>query len=77
MTTVCSCGAGGIECVEVLHHLACAYVGPRYDFALGDDGYTCPKCDMVFAVPGTEGEVLGHAYRCQSCGAEWLEEEHA
>lgn len=32
--SVCpACGAEGLEIFPVFHHMMCAYVGPRYDFA--------------------------------------------
>lgn len=77
MTGPCACGATDAKRFPVLHHMPCAYVGPSYDFTALLEGYRCPKCDASFTRAGHDSEILGHAWRCQSCGAEWLEEDGA
>lgn len=74
MTGPCSCGATPAHRFQVLHHLPCAYVGPSYDFVMSGGVFICPKCDISFTTSGRDGEVLGYALRCPTCGAEWLED---
>ena len=77
MTGPCNCGGNSNMRWPVLHHMPCAYVGPSYDFALGHGEYTCPKCNITFKQSARDSEVLGYAFRCTVCGAEWLEDEAA
>ena len=74
MNRSCKCGQDGAERFAVLHHMPCAYVGPTYDFIASLGGYSCPKCGAVFAASGCDSEILGYAWRCPACGAEWVEE---
>ncbi|WP_425358696.1 hypothetical protein [Aestuariivirga litoralis] len=74
MSSPCRCGAHDAERWPVLHHMPCAYVGPAYDFKSSPQGSVCPKCDIVFTASDRDNEILGYAWRCPSCGAEWLEE---
>ena len=69
--TLCpACGAEGVECFPVLHHMICAYIGPQYDFAAAADGYTCPKCRREIVSGDTE--IVGTSARCQRCGKEMI-----
>lgn len=65
-----ACRAGKLNHVPVLHHMACAYVGPEYDFCDSEGRYECPKCRRGI-VPNDDGcEILGMSAQCAACGHE-------
>ena len=69
--TVCpACGATALELFSVLHHMACAYVGPEYDFIPVPSGYCCPKCRRGIVAHDYACEIVGHSARCALCGKE-------
>lgn len=64
-----SCGSAWVEEETLLHHYACAHVGPEADFRRGDD-LVCPKCRLTGLVAGSDFERMSGARRCQDCYAE-------
>jgi predicted RNA-binding Zn-ribbon protein involved in translation (DUF1610 family) len=71
--TLCpACGAAGLELFPVLHHMLCAYVGPEYDFAPQEAGYTCPKCGRGIVSGDPACEIVGTSARCRRCGREMV-----
>ncbi len=69
-TSCPACGAHELEFFPVLHHMMCAYVGPLYDFAATDTGYTCPKCRRGIVSNDPACEILGTSARCVRCHRE-------
>ena len=65
-----ACGAHRLEIVPVLHHMICAYIGPRYDFVPAAAGYTCPKCRRSIVSGDIACEIVGTSARCGACGKE-------
>lgn len=64
----CSCcGSAGVERDRMLHHFACAFVGPTSEFQLSDDGLACPKCCAQRLMVGTDCEFLDGPFRCSDC----------
>jgi hypothetical protein len=62
-----NCGAAvGLTQDELLHHFACAYVGPLADFQ-HDDVLQCPKCRTRHLVIGADYENLPGMFRCSDC----------
>lgn len=61
------CGSAGVERDRMLHHFACAFVGPTFEFQLCDDGLACPKCCAQRLIVGTDCEFLDGPWRCSDC----------
>jgi hypothetical protein len=55
----------------VYHHFICAYVGPSYDFSVGDTHQTCPKCKRL--LKDNDWEIIGGCSMCSICGYEAIE----
>ena len=62
-----ACGSARLEFFPVFHHMICAYVGPQYDFASVDEGYTCPKCRRDIVSGDNACEIVGTSARCIEC----------
>ena len=71
-STCRACGSTQVVVVPVIHHMACAYVGPEYDFDREGEGYRCPKCHRELADEAQDWEVVGSSARCSRCSAEFL-----
>lgn len=71
-TRICDrCGQPDMDIHNVLHHLACAYVGPEYDFKLNEShSLMCPKCLNSLEVENKDWEIVGRSYRCGACANE-------
>jgi predicted RNA-binding Zn-ribbon protein involved in translation (DUF1610 family) len=67
-----ACGSAALELFPVFHHMICAYVGPRYDFAPSIAGYTCPKCRRDVVSKDPVCEIIGTSARCVRCGKEMV-----
>jgi hypothetical protein len=68
MREVCAgCKSPRVYPVELLHHYRCGYVAPAYEFELERDGRRCPKCHGVLRDRGTDHDVPGPHFACQSC----------
>lgn len=61
------CGSAGVEQDRMLHHYACAFVGPTSEFRLNDEGLACPKCCAQRLMVGTDCEFLDGPHRCSDC----------
>jgi len=61
-----ACG-GRLDFFPVLHHMICAYIGPRYDFALALEGFTCPKCQRPIVSGDAACEIIATSARCSIC----------
>ncbi len=61
------CGSAGVERDRMLHHFACAFVGPTSEFQLNDDGLACPKCCAQRLMVGTDCEFLDGPWHCGDC----------
>jgi DNA-binding response OmpR family regulator len=62
------CGCGLVSRDVLIHHFACAHVGPESSFRC-DDRLVCPKCRLDGLVAGTDFEHTGGAVRCADCRA--------
>jgi hypothetical protein len=51
----------------MIHHFACAHVGPVADFET-PQGLVCPKCRTRHIIVGADFEYLTGQYRCLDCG---------
>lgn len=61
------CGDLDIRVEEVIHHFACAHVGPWSEFKQGVD-LICPKCDQRLRHMGLDYEKPSDTYVCRHCG---------
>ena len=61
------CGSAGVERDRMLHHFACAFVGPTAEFQLTDEGLSCPKCCAQRLMVGTDCEFLNGPWQCSDC----------
>ena len=61
------CGSARTEIPRLIHHYACAHVGPADAFTRGDE-IVCPKCLTRNLVVGADFEHLGGAHHCLDCG---------
>lgn len=61
------CRSIDVEIETVIHHFACAYVGPWSEFKKGVD-LICPKCDERLRHLGMDYEKPTDTYLCHSCG---------
>ena len=70
-----ACGSGCVTNDRMIHHFACAHVGPVQDF--DEDGeLVCPKCRARQLVVGADFEHLTGPYRCLDWGWSAAELEH-
>jgi CheY-like chemotaxis protein len=70
-----SCGSGCVTNDRMIHHFACAHVGPARDF--DEDGeLVCPKCRARQLVVGADFEHLTGPYHCLDCDWSDVELEH-
>ena len=61
-----SCGSGRIGGERLIHHFACAHVGPIGDFER-PEGVVCPKCRMRNLVVGADYDFQNGPVRCSDC----------
>ena len=61
------CGSAGVERERMMHHFACAFVGPTSEFQLNDEGLACPKCCTQRLIVGTDCEFLDGPWHCGDC----------
>lgn len=66
------CGSAEVGNDQLIHHFACAYVGPVSAFET-PAGLVCPKCRTRQLVVGSDYEYLTGPYRCRQC--EWSDME--
>ena len=60
------CGSSRVLKDNLVHHFACAYVGPASEFKQGAQ-LSCPKCQANRLVVGADFEHIPGVYRCESC----------
>jgi CheY-like chemotaxis protein len=63
-----ACGSGWTETEVLIHHYACAHVGPESEF-LTPSGLVCPKCRLRGLVAGADFEQIKGCLRCRDCAA--------
>ena len=66
------CGSARLERTLLVHHYACAWVGPVEDFE-GGVSLKCPNCRTQHLVAGTDFEYMPGENICQVCG--WHDRE--
>lgn len=62
------CGSAFVEQEILLHHFACAHVGPESAFRLGGQ-LCCPKCRTRDLIAGADFEQITGVNRCSDCDA--------
>ena len=70
-----ACGSGCVTNDRMIHHFACAHVGPAGDFDEGGE-LVCPKCRARRLVVGADFEHLTGPYHCLDCDWSDVELEH-
>jgi Thaumarchaeal output domain 1 len=61
-----SCGSVHIRNDRLIHHFACAHVGPISDFEQ-DGELVCPKCRTKQLIVAADFEFATGPFRCQEC----------
>jgi len=69
-----TCGSIHTASSRMMHHFACAYVGPPSEFET-PQGLICPKCRLRKLVVGSDFELLDGPYHCLDC--DWSDTELA
>ena len=72
------CGSAPVTAAQLVHHFACAHVGPLEDYAtevVGSGQLHCPKCQVQNLVVGADFEYLAGPVRC--CECDWNDTEPA
>ncbi|MCA9051714.1 MAG: hypothetical protein KDA89_23410 [Planctomycetaceae bacterium] len=67
-----ACGSARTENEVLMHHYACAYVGPEAEFRT-DAGFVCPKCRLTDLVAGADFEQTHGCLHCRDCDAIFTE----
>jgi len=67
-----SCGSAWIEPQILIHHYACAHVGPESEFRT-PEGLVCPKCRLRNLVAGSDFEQIQGCMQCSDCKAVFTE----
>lgn len=63
-----SCGSAFLEKQDLIHHYACAHVGPEKEFRPhGVSGLSCPKCRMKELISGADFELTAGCWSCRDC----------
>lgn len=62
------CGSAFVEQEVLLHHFACAHVGPESDFRERGQ-LCCPKCRTQDLIAGADFEQIAGVNRCGDCDA--------
>lgn len=63
-----ACGSAFVEQEILIHHFACAHVGPETEFR-GASGLVCPKCRLTDLIAGSDFEQIMGCLRCSDCEA--------
>ena len=61
-----ACSSTSVTRQRLLHHFACAHVGPQHEFE-DQQQLVCPKCRTNRLVVGTDVEYLSSPYQCLDC----------
>lgn len=67
-----ACGSAWTEQEVLIHHYACAHVGPESEFRQAS-GFVCPKCRLTDLVAGSDFEQTQGCQRCTDCNAIFTE----
>lgn len=68
------CGSADVGNEQLIHHFACAHVGPVGEFET-PAGLVCPKCRTHSLVIGADFEYLTGPYVCRKCKSSDMELE--
>ncbi|MFO0913055.1 MAG: hypothetical protein U0795_08865 [Pirellulales bacterium] len=60
------CGGAQVQCQQLIHHYACAHVGPVSTFEQAT-GLVCPKCRIGNLVIGVDFEYQNGEFVCDGC----------
>jgi CheY-like chemotaxis protein len=61
-----SCGSAWTRPEMLIHHYACAYIGPEDEFRQADR-FVCPKCRQTDLVAGSDFETVPGGMICADC----------
>ncbi|MGB7347130.1 MAG: hypothetical protein WBD20_23105 [Pirellulaceae bacterium] len=61
------CGSARFETTKLIHHFACAHVGPVESFECERGVLHCPKCRAVDLVAGTDFQYASGPVNCLDC----------
>ena len=65
-----SCGSAWVDHESLIHHYACAHVGPESEFrSSANDGLSCPKCRTNDLVVGADFDQVEGCMKCNDCGS--------
>jgi len=67
-----ACGSAFVEQQVLIHHFACAHVGPADEFQT-KDGLRCPKCHVSDLIAGSDFEQTKGCLTCADCDAIFTE----
>lgn len=62
-----NCGSANLVNDALIHHFACAHVGPAAEFENATGELICPKCRQRPLIVGTDFEYATGPYRCLDC----------
>lgn len=63
-----ACGSAFVDQEIMIHHFACAHVGPEADFQT-NSGLVCPKCRLTDLIAGSDFEQIMGCLTCRDCEA--------
>ena len=63
-----ACGSAFVDQEILIHHFACAHVGPESEFR-ANSGLVCPKCRLTDLIAGSDFEQIMGCLRCHDCDA--------
>jgi predicted nucleic-acid-binding Zn-ribbon protein len=61
------CGSARYGRTSLVHHFACAHVGPADSFQATDGGLRCPKCRATRLIAGTDFQYVAGPLSCFDC----------
>lgn len=67
-----SCGSAFVDQQVLIHHFACAHVGPEAEFQT-KHGLHCPKCRLSDLIAGSDFEQIMGCLTCSDCQAIFTE----
>jgi len=62
------CGSARYGRTSLIHHFACAHVGPADSFQSADGSLRCPKCRATRLIAGTDFQYVDGPLNCFDCG---------
>lgn len=69
-----SCGSAFVDQEVLIHHFACAHVGPESEFR-SESGLTCPKCRLTDLIASSDFEQIQGCLKCSDCDAIFAEQK--